>query len=62
MIRRSTYCQRPMNPLAGILATHRNTLGYRYVSPDGEEVMFVLEGSSSARSQQTAIHSLLTAN
>ena len=54
--------RRPMNPLAGIWATHRNTRGYRHSSPHGDGVLFVLEWNCSARSQQTANYSLLTAN
>lgn len=30
----------PMNPLTGIRATHRTTLGYREASPDGESPPF----------------------
>ena len=54
--------RRPMNPLAGIWAPHRTTLGYREASPDGDDILFVLEGIGSAHHQQTAHHSLLTAN
>ena len=36
MIRCSTYCQRPMNPLTGIWPSYGNALGYRYASPDGD--------------------------
>ena len=51
-----------MNPLAGIWDTHRTTYGYREASPYGDGVLFVLEWNCSARSQQTANYSLLTAN
>ena len=54
--------RRPMNPLAGIWSTHRTTYGYREASPDGDGVLLVSEESCSARSQQTANYSLLTAN
>ena len=54
--------RRPMNPLAGIWAPHRTTLGYREASPYGDGVLFVLEWTCSARSQQTANYSLHTAN
>ena len=54
--------RRPMNPLAGIWATHRTTYGYREASPHGDGVLFVLEWNCSARSQQTANYSLHTAN
>ena len=30
----------PMNPLAGIRATHRTTYGYREASPDGDSLPF----------------------
>ncbi len=54
--------RRSMNPLAGIWAPHRTTLGYREASPYGDGVLFVLEWNCSARSQQTANYSLHTAN
>ena len=40
MNRHQPYHQRPMNPLAGIRATHRTTLGYREASPDGDSPPF----------------------
>ena len=54
--------RRPMNPLAGIRATHRTTLGHREASPDGDGVLLVLDGSCSIHSHPTANYSLLTSN
>ncbi len=54
--------RRPMNPLAGIRATHRITHGYREASPYGDGVLFVLEWNCSAHSHPTANYSLLTSN
>ena len=54
--------RRPMNPLAGIRATHRTIYGYREASPDGDGVLLVLDGSCSVHSHPTANYSLLTSN
>ena len=32
--------RKPMNPLAGITALHRNTIGYRHSSPNGDSLLF----------------------
>ena len=49
-----------MNPLAGITAMHRNALGYRHSSPNGDGVLSVFKESRSVH--PTANSSLLTAN
>ena len=54
--------RRWMNPLAGIMSTHRNALGHRYSSPHGDGVLSVFKGSMSGLSQPTTNYSLLTAN
>lgn len=42
-----------MHPLAGIMSTHRNALGYRYSSLNGDGVLSVFKGSMSGLSQPT---------
>ena len=51
-----------VNPLMGITPAHRTSLGYRYVSPNGDRLPSAIEGRHSAHPQPTANYSLLTAN
>ena len=49
-----------MNPLAGIMSTHRNVPNYRYSSPNGDNLLFGITGSPSDLPQLSVHCSLLT--
>ena len=52
--------RRPMNPHLGIQNLHRNALGYRYSSPNGDNLLFGITGNPSDLSHLTVHCSLLT--
>ena len=52
--------RRPMHPLAGVMSTHRNTLGYSYSSPRGDGVLFGIMGIPSDLPHLSVHCSLLT--
>ena len=49
-----------MNPLAGIMASHRNALGYRHASPHGDNLLFGITGNPSDLPHLSVHCSLLT--
>ena len=52
--------RRLVNPLAGIMSTHRNALGYRHSSPHGDSLLFGITGSPSDLPRLSVHCSLLT--
>lgn len=52
--------RRLKNPLAGIMSTHRNALGYRYSSPRGDGVLFRITRNPSGLPLLSVHCSLLT--
>ena len=49
-----------VNPLAGIMSTHRNVPNYRYSSPNGDNLLFGITGSPSDLPHLSVHCSLLT--
>ena len=52
--------RRPMNPHLGIQNLHRNALGYRYSSPNGDNLLFGITGNPSDLPHLSVHCSLLT--